>query len=108
MYALNRVGRLAVTAGAALVLFTGMTTTAQAATGPFSYTSVDGRVFDSENPENGECFLLVGGAAQVRNGTDSRATVYEEPGDCESRVIDTVPSHTTRNYSDTPHSVRFG
>ncbi|GGY01218.1 hypothetical protein [Streptomyces hiroshimensis] len=110
MYTLTRLGRVATTVGAALVLATGLSTSAQAATGQFDYASANGEDLTFDNPRNGECFLLVGGALRADNDTDTRATFYEEPGDCESRVVGTLQPHMARSFQGgtIPHSVKFG
>lgn len=111
MHTLTRLGRIAVTAGAALVLATGLTTSAQAASGSFGYKSTGGDMFTLNDPQNGECFLLIQGGAQVaENDTDTRATFYAEPGDCESAVVATLPPGMAKNFDGgtIPRSVQFG
>ncbi|MBB5119534.1 hypothetical protein [Streptomyces eurocidicus] len=110
MHTLTRLGRFAVTAGAALVLATGLTTSAQAASGTFSYTSTNGEEYVFDNPQNGECRLLVEGARVADNGTGAKATFYTEPGDCESAVVATLPPGMAKSFEGgaIPRSVQFG
>ncbi|MFI0977904.1 hypothetical protein ACH4SP_13000 [Streptomyces sp. NPDC021093] len=107
MRALARLGRVTLTAAATLALVTGLSTGAQAATGDFTYTNVHGDDFVNDNPENGECFLLIGGAVHAVNSTDTRATVYLDRG-CEEGPSELAPG-TARDFGDPlPHSVMFG
>ncbi len=110
MYTLTRLGRVVVTVGAALVLATGLSTSAQAATGHLAYRSTNGEELTLDNPHNGECFLLVSGARRADNNSDTRATFYEEPGDCESPVVGTLQPRTARSFEGgtIPRSVKFG
>lgn len=110
MYVLTRLGRIAGTVGAAFVMATGLATGAQAATGPLGYISADGDEYTLENPADGECFLLVGGARSVDNGTNARATFYEEPGDCGSRILGTLQPGMAWNFEGgtLPRAVQFG
>ncbi|MCD9142889.1 hypothetical protein [Streptomyces albireticuli] len=110
MYALTRLGRVAVAAGAALVLVTGLSTSAQAATGPFDYVSVTHGDLTLDDPDNDVCFLLPGGALRATNGTNTRATLYAEPGDCESQVVGTLQPGMARNFEGgtLPRAVQFG
>ncbi|MFF0561476.1 hypothetical protein [Streptomyces sp. NPDC004266] len=92
------------------MLATGLATGAQAATGPLDYVSADGDEYTLEDPADGECFLLVGGARTANNGTNARATFYEEPGDCESQTLGTLQPGMARSFEGgtLPRAVRFG
>ncbi|MFP3963016.1 hypothetical protein SMC26_11925 [Actinomadura fulvescens] len=46
---------------------------AQTATGTFYYTSPDSGPLEIEDPDNGECRLLLQGATDARNSTDNVA-----------------------------------
>ncbi|ARZ68391.1 hypothetical protein SMD11_2742 [Streptomyces albireticuli] len=111
MHALTRLGRAVVTAGAALVLTTGLATSAQATTGHFSYASGSGEALGFDDPDDGECYLLVSGALRAENGTHAKATFYAEPGDCESAVVGSpLPPGMARSFQGgtIPRSVQFG
>lgn len=108
MHVPQRVRRTALTVSAALILCTGLSTSARAATGELFYRSTDGEEFTITDPDNGECFLLVGGADRVSNMTDTRATLYTDHG-CEENPT-SLASHASRDFFPplVPHSIRFG
>ncbi|MCA6091120.1 hypothetical protein LE181_02905 [Streptomyces sp. SCA3-4] len=107
MPSLKNALRPAVAVGAALALFTGMSTSAQAATGDFTYINVNGDDFTLHAPENGECFLLVSGARSANNRTNTRATVFAEQG-CEGSRLVMQPGTSVNFGAAVPHSVMFG
>ncbi|MBZ4323394.1 hypothetical protein [Streptomyces huiliensis] len=103
----NHVVRAAVAVGAAAALFCGMSTSAQAATGDFTYVNVNEDDFTLHNPANGECFLLLSGAKSATNRTNATATLFEEQG-CEGSRL-TMPPGTSANFGgNARHSVMFG
>lgn len=107
MGTLGRMQRVALAAGAVLTLSLGLPTTAQAATGNFTYVNVNGEEFTLPSPEEGVCYLLHSGAHTVINHTDRRATVFPEYG-CAGTAI-TLPSGSAVNgASFVAQSVRFG
>ncbi|MEU9717916.1 hypothetical protein [Streptomyces sp. NPDC047976] len=95
------------TIGAAFVLLTGLSGSAQAAAGDFTYVNVNGDDFTLHDPRNGECFLLVSGASSAVNRTNTKATVFVDHG-CEESS-ETMQPNTSVTFSGTnPHSVMFG
>ncbi|MFC5144799.1 hypothetical protein [Streptomyces aureoversilis] len=107
MQSLRNVVRTAATIGAALALFTGLSTSAQAATGDFTYVNVNEDRFTLHNPQNGECFLLISGARSAANHTNTKATVFAEHG-CEGARMTMQPNTSVNFSSAAPHSVMFG
>ncbi|GGV31781.1 hypothetical protein [Streptomyces spectabilis] len=103
-----RVGRAALAAAAALAVFTALpTSTAHAADGIFFYHSPESGDLEIEDPDNGECYLLLQGADAVYNDTDTEATVYYDHG-CEE-AAETLEAGEERGYFEPlPHSVKFG
>ncbi|MEH6372752.1 hypothetical protein V7793_00080 [Streptomyces sp. KLMMK] len=95
------------TIGAALALFTGLSTSAQAASGDFTYVNVNGDSFVLHNPQNGECFLLISGAKSAANRTNAKATVFAEHG-CEGSRLTMQPNTSMTFAGADPHSVMFG
>ncbi|MBC2877263.1 MULTISPECIES: hypothetical protein [Streptomyces] len=103
----GNVVRAAIALGTAAALCCGLSTSAQAATGDFTYVNVNGDDFTLHAPANGECFLLVSGAGSAVNRTNATATVFAEQG-CEGSHL-TMPPGTSANFgSAAPHSVMFG
>lgn len=104
-----KTARAALALGAALALFAALpTSTAHAATGTFFYHSVQAGDLEMENPANGECRLLIqGGATSAENGTNARATVYNDHGCEEVRTV-LNPGQATTFSGALPHSVQFG
>ncbi|WP_306335374.1 hypothetical protein [Streptomyces sp. KL118A] len=91
----------------ALALVTALPTSASAANGTLHYVNVNGDDFSTDNPVNGECYLLVSGAAHVDNGTDTTATVFGDHG-CEEILGPPLPPGTARDFgAPVPHSVLF-
>ncbi|MEU1818813.1 hypothetical protein ABZ543_27030 [Streptomyces roseifaciens] len=107
MQSLRNVVRTAVTLGAALALFTGLSTSAQAATGDFTYVNANEDDLTLHNPKNGECFLLVSGARRAANRTNTKATVFAEHG-CEGSRLTMQPNTSMTFGGADPHSVMFG
>ncbi|MEV0445656.1 hypothetical protein AB0I84_43640 [Streptomyces spectabilis] len=103
-----RVSRAALAAAAALAVFTALpTSTAHAANGTFFYHSPESGELEIEDPDNGECYLLLQGATSVRNRTDAVARVYYDHG-CEE-LADTLVPGDGRTFTDPlAHSVSFG
>lgn len=109
MYMRNRLARLALVAGSAAVLVTGVSTSAQAASGTFAYNRADtGFRQVMENPPDDECIVMPGGAGVVDNFTDTVATLYRD----EACTIpqDTLQPNSGGAYggATTVHSVYFG
>ncbi|QDQ15777.1 hypothetical protein [Streptomyces spectabilis] len=103
-----RAGRAALAAAAALAVFTALpASTAHAANGTFFYHSPRSGDLEIEDPDNGECYLLLQGADGVENRTDTEATVYDDRG-CEE-AVDILEAGEERGYFEPlPHSVSFG
>ncbi|GCD92423.1 hypothetical protein [Embleya hyalina] len=108
MYSLKRLGRMAATTGAALVLCTAMSTSgAYAATGTFAYDSPESGALTIENPANGECRLLLQGAVRADNHTDTDARLFRDQG-CEEPLTVLAPGESRDFREPIPHSVMFG
>lgn len=73
--------RLGTVVGGALLLIALLPCSAQAADGKFPYIRFDTGTFDElDNPPNGLCLPLDGGAAHAGNDTDATAFVYADTG----------------------------
>ncbi|WP_331772094.1 hypothetical protein OG948_52015 (plasmid) [Embleya sp. NBC_00888] len=108
MYALAHLRRIALAIGAAIVLAAGPIGSAHAATGTFTYETVDGEGFRLVDPADGECLPLVGGARIATNDTTTVAKVYADQG-CEEGPYWLLGPHTTLAFAaPIPHSVKFG
>lgn len=105
----TRLGRTALVAGAALALFVALpVSSAHAANGTFFYRSVEAGDLEMDDPDNGECRLLVqGGATAASNQTDTRATLYFDHG-CEEPYGALSPGQSATFSGALPHSVQFG
>lgn len=103
MRTLTRAG-LAV--GAALVLALAPSGEAVAAQGVFLYQNTDGDELEFDSPENGECYLLVGGMEWAFNDTDAVAVIYEDHG-CEGPYFMMFPGSVAEYPYPIPHSVVF-
>ncbi|MCP3805083.1 hypothetical protein NLX83_38045 [Allokutzneria sp. A3M-2-11 16] len=104
----SRLGRAALIAGSALALFgTVAIGEAHAATGTFFYHSPESGDLEFDNPDNGECRLLLQGADRATNHTNTRVTLYFDRG-CEEPAGTMAPGEH-RAFSDPiPRSVMFG
>ncbi|MFI9366243.1 hypothetical protein ACIG5E_35100 [Kitasatospora sp. NPDC053057] len=96
MRALTRVGRAAMTAGMAFLLFAGTATSAHAATGTFRFVSQDGTNGEILDPPNGRCLPIFDGASFIDNDTDTPAFLYRIPG-CHV-LFDSMEPHTTKSF----------
>ncbi|MFD9859376.1 hypothetical protein [Streptomyces alboflavus] len=95
-------------ARAALALFTALpTSTAYAANGTFFYHSPQSGDLEMEDPDNGECRLLLQGADSALNQTDTKATLYFDQG-CEEPAGTLLPGQSKSFGAPIPHSVQFG
>ncbi|MGK5543212.1 hypothetical protein ACSNOH_00425 [Streptomyces sp. URMC 127] len=104
---LSRTGRAALALGTALVLATGLSTSAQAASGSFTYRNTSGLVGNFVDPPNNTCFFFEFAASRVENNTNTRAKVYNSTV-CGSGVVRDVPAHGTLDVgSDSLNSVQF-
>ncbi|WP_190139400.1 hypothetical protein [Streptomyces longispororuber] len=103
----GRMGRAALAAGAALVLFAALPGSAHAATGTFFYHSTQSGDLEITDPDNGECYLLLQGADRVDNHTDTVARVYYDQG-CEESADLLVPGDGRDFRTDPARSVQFG
>ncbi|WP_131739113.1 hypothetical protein [Actinomadura roseirufa] len=105
---LTRLGRTALAAGAVSVLLTGMATAGtRPASGTFSYVSPESGDLEINNPQTGECYLLLQGAASAVNGTDTTATIFNDR-DCEEGQGTMRPGESRTFGEPLPHSVKFG
>ncbi|MFF5532798.1 hypothetical protein ACFY71_09965 [Streptomyces cinerochromogenes] len=75
MISVARTVRLGLTAGAAAVLVTGLTTSAEAASGRIRYFNSAGE-FVITNPPDGVCLTLRGPAQEVSNETNKTVHVF--------------------------------
>ncbi|MFG2295572.1 hypothetical protein [Streptomyces sp. NPDC048603] len=103
-----RIGRAALAGVAALAVFTALPAgSAYAANGTFFYHSSQSGDLEIDDPDNGECYLLLQGATSVGNSTDAVARVYYDQG-CEE-LADTLVPGDGRTFADPlVHSVMFG
>ncbi|MEU2871566.1 hypothetical protein ABZ769_20490 [Streptomyces olivoreticuli] len=103
----TRLGRLALTAGAALALFTALPmSSAYAASGTFFYHSSVGD-FKITDPPLGVCEPVHGGATSASNQTNATATLYFD-SNCGNPWGSLQPGQFTSFSGDLPNSVRFG
>ncbi|MBB5121844.1 hypothetical protein AF335_09305 [Streptomyces eurocidicus] len=104
----TRLGRLALTAGAALALFTAlpMSSAYADASGTFFYSSSVGD-FKITNPPLHECRPVHGGATSASNQTNATATLYFDSS-CGSSWGSLQPGQFTSFSGDLPDSVIFG
>ncbi|GGT74794.1 hypothetical protein [Actinomadura citrea] len=101
-------------AGAVLVMAAPAVTPASAstvgvrATGIFFYHSPDSGDVEIEDPDNGECRLLLQGATSADNRTDARATLFLDQL-CEEPAGITLDPGENRTFAGPiPHSAMFG
>ncbi|MFD7335358.1 hypothetical protein ACFV98_05060 [Streptomyces violascens] len=103
----TRLGRLALTVGAALALFAALPmSSAHAAAGTFFYTSSVGD-FQIKDPPLRTCEPLHDGATSASNQTNATATLYFD-GSCGNSWGSLQSGQFTSFFGDLPHSVRFG
>ncbi|MEV4504601.1 hypothetical protein [Streptomyces klenkii] len=103
----TRLGRLALTAGTALALFTTLPmSSAHATTGTLFYSSSVGD-FQIKEPPLRTCEPLHGGATNASNQTNATATLYFDSS-CGSPWGSLQPGKFTSFVGDLPDSVRFG
>ncbi|MFF8611011.1 hypothetical protein ACF06X_34475 [Streptomyces sp. NPDC015346] len=101
--------RLTLVAGSVIVLVTGVSTSAQAATGTFFYNRADTGFRESlGDPPDDTCLPMSGGAAIADNFTDTTAVLYRD----ENCTIgqDSLSPNESGVYggATVPHSVMFG
>ncbi|MEU7579860.1 hypothetical protein AB0B50_19915 [Streptomyces sp. NPDC041068] len=109
MHRWKRLARTTVVAASAAVLVTGLSTSAQAASGTFAYNRADTGFREvMENPADDECIVMPGGGGVVDNFTDTVATLYRDE-EC-TLPQDTLPPNSGGVYggATVPHSVFFG
>lgn len=105
----KRLARTFLVAGSAAVLITGVSTSAQAASGTLFYNRQDtGSRQAIQNPPDDTCIAMPGGGEVVDNFTDTVATLYRDEA-C------TIPQDTLQPYESgvyggatVPYSVYFG
>lgn len=101
-------------AGAVLALTAPAVTPVSASTigpraaGTFFYHSPDSGDLEIEDPDNGECRLLLQGATSADNRTDARAAFFLDQLCEEPAGITLNPGETRSFTSPIPHSVMFG
>lgn len=105
----KRLARLTVVAASSTLLVTGVSTSAQAASGTFAYNRADTGFREvMQDPPDDECIVMPGGGGVVDNFTDTVATLYRD----ESCTVpqDTLPPNSGGAYGGVtvPHSVFFG
>ena len=105
MFALARLGRLGLAAGAAAVLAAGLATSAQAATGALRYFSITGQEFRVDNPPDNVCINLRVRPDLIANQTNKTMRVYFGAG-CTSFTLDLEPGRSAAHIGG-PQSVRF-
>ncbi|MBT2208030.1 MULTISPECIES: hypothetical protein [Actinomadura] len=80
---------------------------AHAATGTFFYHSPESGDLEINNPDDGECRLLLQGADRARNATNATATLFSDRG-CEDTHSTLRPGQSrTFTPPNLPHSVIF-
>ncbi|MEV5877292.1 hypothetical protein AB0L75_24255 [Streptomyces sp. NPDC052101] len=105
----TRLGRLALSVGAAVAVFTALPMSsahAADASGTFFYHSSVGD-FRISNPPLGACQPLHDGATNASNQTNATATLYFD-GNCQNSWGSLQPRQFTDFFGDLPHSVKFG
>ncbi|WP_274563569.1 hypothetical protein [Streptomyces spiramyceticus] len=108
MHMWKRLARMTVVAGSAAALVTGLSTSAQAASGTFAYNRADtGFRFSVTNPPDNLCIPLEGGAGVADNFTDTRAILFRT-SEC-TVAQDTLFPNEGGVYggATVPHSVMF-
>ncbi|MGQ4489737.1 hypothetical protein LRE75_35935 [Streptomyces sp. 372A] len=91
MHIVKRLARMAVVAGSALVLVTGLSTSAQAASGLFYYLRGDNQAqVDFFDPPNDTCIKLDGGVMLAANATDTTVVLYAG-SECEGYFAQLEP-----------------
>ncbi|MFJ9820599.1 hypothetical protein ACIRU3_36085 [Streptomyces sp. NPDC101151] len=108
MRAWQRLARVTVVAGSAIMLVAGVSTSAQAATGKFSYTRADtGFRSSTTNPPDDLCIPLEGGAGTADNLTDTPAILFRDE-ECNVPQ-DTLQPNEGGAYggATVPHAVIF-
>ncbi|MFF4219167.1 hypothetical protein [Streptomyces nondiastaticus] len=104
---LSRAGRAALALGTALVLATGLSTSAHGASGSFTYRSTGGLVGNFVDPPNNTCFFFEFPASRAENNTNTQAKVYDSTV-CGSGAVRNVPPHGVVDVgSDSLNSVQF-
>jgi hypothetical protein len=85
-------------------------TSAQAATGTFSYVRADtGGTTSIDNPPDQFCFVLSGGAVSAHNGTNSTANLFADAECDPNQFVDAAQPGQTLSFGvNIPHSVQFG
>ncbi|PJN28176.1 hypothetical protein [Kitasatospora sp. CB02891] len=107
MTAAKNAGRFALAACTALTLVIGIATSANAATGEFTYTDIDGEDHTLVDPPSGECISFGLPVTGADNETNASATVYENT-DCSGPALDTLPPKTGMSWGSVlPNAVRF-
>ncbi|WP_242909346.1 hypothetical protein [Actinomadura terrae] len=83
------------------------TANAYAATGTFFYHSPESGDLEINNPDDGECRLLLQGADRARNATNATASLFSDRG-CEN-AHSTLSPGQSKSFpaSNLPHSVLF-
>ncbi|MET9645899.1 hypothetical protein ACFZB6_07860 [Streptomyces syringium] len=104
MFALARLGRLGLSVGMAAVLVTGLSTTAQAATGNIRYFNVNGQEFTVTDPPDNLCITLQARASSLVNETNKTVSVYLGTS-CATFVTDLEPGRGVSHVGG-PQSVR--
>lgn len=86
-----------------------MTSTSEpAAAGSLNYQRADNGTFDHiDNPNDGQCYPLTGGAQSVRNDTNSTANLYSDD-QCAQFADAVQPGKTAQYGANFPYSVQFG
>ncbi|WP_331773131.1 hypothetical protein OG948_57960 (plasmid) [Embleya sp. NBC_00888] len=104
MLALTHLVRTGLAVGTAVVLATGLTTNAQAATGNFRYFNTNGQEFRVANPPDNVCITLQVRATSMSNETNKTVSVYLGTS-CATFVTNLAPGRGL-SYVGGPQSVR--
>ncbi|MFE0044337.1 hypothetical protein [Streptomyces albireticuli] len=104
MPALARLGRIGLAAGTAVVLATGLSTNAQAATGTIRYFD-GGQEFRISNPPDNVCINLQARPDLISNETNKTLRVFLNPN-CFTFITDLEPGRAAAHIGG-PQSVRI-
>ncbi|MFH8614556.1 hypothetical protein ACH4E8_05675 [Streptomyces sp. NPDC017979] len=104
MPVLARLRKVGLAVGMAAVLVTGLSGSAEAATGAIRYFNLAGDEFRIDNPPDNVCLTLQIRASLVSNETNKTVRVYLGTN-CNTRVTDLAPGRALA-YGGGPQSVR--
>ncbi|GHE10328.1 hypothetical protein [Streptomyces alanosinicus] len=106
----GRLGRAVVAVGGALILATALGTSSHAATGTLTYVRADtGGMSSFDDPSDGFCYFVGGGALSAHNDTNSTALFFADSFCDPNQFVGAAqPGQGVTFTSQAPLSVRFG